>query len=136
MKIESKITLVRTFIILATIFCFCLSLFAAEGEAEQEKKKVKWPNWRPANLFYGPVLMSNVFFVPIAFIGPFVGAPQTLYYPLIVPFAVVDGALHTATFGLFFSHEDDDSRHDFIGDLFFVPIEFCKGNGFVFDQSF
>ena len=120
---------------IVTIFCFCLSLMAAEGEAEQEKKKVKWPNWQPENLLYGPVLMSNVFFVPITLLGPLFGKPKTLYHPLLTPYAVVDGALHTATFGLFFSH-DDNGRHDFIGDLFFMPIELCKGNGFVFGQSF
>ena len=125
----------KKYLILITALCLCFSLVAAEGEAEQEKKKIKWPNWQPANLFYGPILMSNVFFVPITLLGPLFGKPKTLYHPLLTPFAVMDGALHTATFGLFFSH-DDNGRHDFIGDLFFVPIELCKGNGFVYGHSF
>ena len=83
-----------------TIFCFCFSLMAAEGEAEKEKEKR--PSWNVDNLLYGPKLLA---------FSPLLAIPFTLRYPLIgslvVPFVAIDGAIHTATFGVFARPEKD-----------------------------
>ena len=126
----------KKYLTMVILFCFCFSLVAAEGKVEQEQEqkqeKIKWPNWHPANLFIGPVLLSNVFIVPISLLGPFFGEPKTLYYPLVVPLAVVDGALHTATFGFFYSM-DEHGRHDLIGQTLFAPVVLCTGKDFHFE---
>ena len=87
-------------LILITIFCFCFSLAAAEGEEEQNKKKQ--PSWTTKNLFYGPMMLvcSPIAFVPsLLFMG--------LAGPLVVPVVAIDGAIHTATFGVFARPEKD-----------------------------
>lgn len=73
---------------------------AAEGEAEKEKEKR--PSWNVDNLLYGPKLLA---------FSPLLAIPFTLRYPLIgslvVPFVAIDGAIHTATFGVFARPEKD-----------------------------
>lgn len=87
-------------IILATIFCFCFSLMAAEGEAEQEKEKR--PSWTSENLFYGPKMLvfSPILAIPFMIHSGPIG-------PLVVPVVAIEGAIHTATFGVFARPEKD-----------------------------
>ena len=54
----------KKFFVLLTIFCFCLSLMAADGKAEPEVEKDQKPYWTALNLAWGPFwLMGGVFYL-------------------------------------------------------------------------
>jgi len=97
---------------IVTIFCFCFSLAAAEGEAEAEAKKDQKPYWTPENLLYGPGLT----FVGLLGITPLGGCGVALHMgyagflvaPLIAPLFIVDGVLHTTTFGLLYNNRTEE----------------------------
>lgn len=84
----------KKYLILITVFCFCFSLVAAEGETGQEKEQRS--SWTVENLFYGPMLLatSPLFVIPSVFHYGLIG-------PLVIPLVAIDGAVHTATFGVF-----------------------------------
>ena len=97
---------------IATIFCFCLSLFAAEGEAKAEVKKDQKPYWTAENLAWGPFwLMGGVFYLTpfptlyfLSGADDAAGAAKVLFWcPTAATFLLVDGAIHTATFGLLYN---------------------------------
>lgn len=107
----------KKIIILTATLCLCLSLVAAEGEAETEKKDQK-PYWTPENLLYGP----GITFIGLLGITPLGGCGAALHMgyagflvaPLIAPMILVDGLIHTATFGLLYNNRNDD---DYIADV-------------------
>ncbi|MBR6462832.1 hypothetical protein IKS73_06825 [bacterium] len=90
----------KKYLTMVILFCFCFSLVAAEGKVEQEKEKQS--SWTTENLFYGPKLLvfSPLLAIPFMLRYAFIG-------PLVVPFVAIDGAIHTATFGLFARPEND-----------------------------
>ena len=119
----------KKLLIIATTICLCLSLFAAEGEAEAEAKKDQKPYWTSKNLLYGPGLT----FIGLLGITPLGGCGAALHMgyagflvaPLIAPMILVDGLIHTATFGLLYNNRNDD---DYIADVvdFFPGGEYWK----------
>lgn len=90
----------KKYLTMVILFCFCFSLVAADEESEQEKEKQS--SWATENLFYGPKLLvfSPLLAIPFMLRYAFIG-------PLVVPFVAIDGAIHTATFGLFARPEKD-----------------------------
>lgn len=44
---------------IVTIFCFCFSLMAAEGEADPEVEKEQKPYWTAVNLAWGPFFFDG-----------------------------------------------------------------------------
>ena len=85
---------------------------AAEGEAEAEAKKDQKPYWTSKNLLYGPGLT----FIGLLGITPLGGCGVALHMgyagflvaPLIAPLFMVDGVLHTATFGLLYNNRTEE----------------------------
>lgn len=102
----------KKYLILITALCLCFSLVAAEGEAEAETKKDQKPYWTPVNLLYGP----GITFIGLLGITPLGGCGVALHMgyagflvaPLIAPLFMVDGVLHTATFGLLYNNRTEE----------------------------
>ncbi|MBO4553236.1 hypothetical protein J5754_02375 [bacterium] len=100
--------MMKKLLIIATAFCLCLSLVAAEGEAGAETKKDQKPYWTSENLLYGP----GMTFLGLFCINPlvwccgatFVGCDAFWFFPLVAPMMMVDGVIHTATFGLLYNN--------------------------------
>ncbi len=119
----------KKYLILITVLCFCFSLAAAEGEAGAETKKDQKPYWTSENLLYGP----GITFLGLLNITPLGGCGLALYMgyagflvaPLIAPLFIVDGAIHTATFGLL---HDSHTGEDYVS----KPFRKILGEKFIF----
>ena len=102
----------KKLLIIATAICLCLSLFAAEGEAEAEAKKDQKPYWTAENLALGPFLLFGgaLFCTPLGIWagGMYMGYHTFWATPLIAPLFMVDGAIHTATFGLLYNNRTEE----------------------------
>ena len=113
----------KKLLIIATAICLCLSLMAAEGEAEAEAKKDQKPYWTAKNLAIGPFLLFGgaLMCTPLGILagGMYMGYHTFWATPLIAPLFMVDGAIHTATFGLLY---DGRTGEDYISDsLDYLP---------------
>ena len=126
--------MMKKFLIVVSAFCLCLSLFAAEGEAEAEAKKEQKPYWTAVNLAWGPFfLMGGVFYLtpfPTLYFlcraDDAAGAAKVLFWcPTAATFFVVDGAIHTATFGLLY---DSRTNEDYVS----WPFRKILGEKFIF----
>ena len=124
----------KKFFVLLTIFCFCLSLMAADGEAEPEVEKEQKPYWTAVNLAWGPFfLMGGVFYLTpfptLYFLGradDAAGAAKALFLcPTFGTFLLVYGAIHTATFGLL---HDSHTGEDYVS----KPFRKILGEKFIF----
>ena len=121
----------KKIIILTALFCFCFSLVAAEEEAEAETeiKKDQKPYWTSKNLLSGPgmTFLGLLGTTPLGWCGValHMGYAGFLVAPLIAPMILVDGLIHTATFGLLYNNRNDD---DYIADVvdFFPGGEYWK----------
>ena len=109
-------------LLIATAFCLCLSLVATEGESEQEKEH--WPNWEPTNLAIGPfnTAAGIMCFSPLYFLYV-IGRADTpgdvalamLKLPVLGSLYLIDGVIHTATFGLLYSCDKKTHEgHDYV----------------------
>jgi|GEM_PF-5696295 len=97
---------------IVTIFCFCFSLMAAEGEAEPEIKKDQKPYWTAKNLLYGPGLtfIGLVGITPLGFCVCAMGASYHVFWawPLVTSSLIFDGMTQTATFGLLYNNRTEE----------------------------
>ncbi len=102
----------KKLLIIATTICLCLSLFAAEGEAGAEAKKDQKPYWTAENLALGPFLLFGgaLMCTPLGILagGMYLGYHTFWAVPLFAPLMMVDGAIHTATFGLLYNSRTDE----------------------------
>ena len=113
----------KKIIILTAALCFCFSLVAADAEAGVEASKDQKPYWSPINLAIGPFFLFGgaLFCTPLGILagGMYMGYHTFWATPLIAPLFMVDGAIHTATFGLLY---DGLTGEDYISDsLDYLP---------------
>ena len=122
--------MMNKFLIVVSAFCLCFSLVAAEGEAEPEKRH--WPNWKPKNLAIGPFMMTTgivgSMILPLVFVkmsdSVGEGIKVMLWTPVWGMGYMIDGAVHTATFGLLYSYDEKThEEYDYVAMLFDRPFD-------------